>query len=46
VRERTEELCAVIGLNTVQHGDKVKLLMQEMLDVAVEGWLSTKTPGQ
>ena len=46
VRERTEKLRAVLGLNTEQHGDKVKLLMQEILDVAIEGWLSARVLGR
>jgi hypothetical protein len=45
VRERTEELCAVLGLNPLAHRDRCEALMQTMLDVAIESWLSAKALG-
>ena len=42
VRERTEALCALLNINPLRDRERVAMLMQEMLDVAIEGWLSAR----
>lgn len=46
VRQRTETLCAVLNLNPLRDREQVELLIQELLDVAMEGWLSAKVLGR
>jgi hypothetical protein len=46
VRERTEELCTMLNINPLCDRAQVAMLMQEMLDVAIEGWLSAKALGR
>jgi len=46
VRERTETLCTLLNINPLRDRRQVEMLMQEMLDVAIEGWLSAKALGR
>lgn len=46
IRERTAELCTLMGINPLTHREQCQALMETLLDVAIEGWLSAKALGR
>ena len=46
IRERTAVLCARLGINPLTDREKTKELMETMLDVATESWLSARALGR
>ena len=45
IRECTAELCARLEIYPLADRKKCKQIMETMLDVAIEGWLSAKALG-